>query len=92
MDFLASNVPGIRSPLYLAGARIDSFYGFGPTIGAALNVTLMSYCDTCYVGVNIDTGAISDPDVLMDCLRNGFDEVLAVGGGTGRAVLPIGAF
>jgi len=27
----------------------------------------------------------------MDCLRNGFDEVLAVGGGTGRAVLPVGA-
>jgi diacylglycerol O-acyltransferase / wax synthase len=66
-------------------------YGFGPTIGAALNVTLMSYCDTCYVGVNIDTGAVPDPDVLMDCLRNGFDEVLAVGGGTGRALLPVGA-
>jgi len=55
VDFLASNVPGIRVPLYLPGARVDSFYGFGPTIGAALNVTLMSYCDTCYVGVNIDT-------------------------------------
>ena len=91
VDFLASNVPGSRVPLYLAGARVDSFYGFGPTIGAALNVTVMSYCDTCYVGVNIDTGAVPDPDVLMDCLRNGFDEVLAVGGGTGRAVLPVGA-
>ena len=91
VDFLASNVPGIRVPLYLAGARVDSFYGFGPTIGAALNVTLMSYCDRCFVAVNIDTGAIRDPDVLMDCLRNGFDEVLAVGGGTGRVVLPIGA-
>jgi diacylglycerol O-acyltransferase / wax synthase len=91
VDFLASDVPGIRVPLYLAGARVDSFYGFGPTVGAALNVTLMSYCDTCYVGVNIDTGAVPDPDVLMDCLRNGFDEVLAVGGGTGRAVLPVSA-
>jgi diacylglycerol O-acyltransferase len=91
VDFLASNVPGIRKPLYLAGARVDSFYGFGPTIGAALNVTLMSYCDTCFVGVNIDTGAVPDPGVLMDCLCNGFDEVLAVGGGTGRAELPIGA-
>jgi diacylglycerol O-acyltransferase len=91
VDFLASNVPGIRVPLYLAGARVNSFYGFGPTIGAALNVTLMSYCDTCFVGVNIDTGAVPDPNVLMDCLRNGFDEVLAVAGGTGRAVLPIGA-
>ena len=91
IDFIASNVPGIPVPLYLTGAKIDSFYGFGPTIGAALNITLMSYCDTCYVGATIDTGAVPDPDVLMDCLRNGFDEVLAVGGGTGRTVLPITA-
>ncbi len=79
VDFLASNVPGIRQPLYLTGAKVTHFYGFGPTIGAALNVTLMSYCDTCCLGVTIDTGAVPDPDVLMDCLREGFDEVLAVG-------------
>ncbi|MGZ4185947.1 MAG: wax ester/triacylglycerol synthase domain-containing protein [Solirubrobacteraceae bacterium] len=88
VDFLASNVPGIRVPLYLSGAKVDSFYGFGPTIGSALNVTLMSYCDTCCVGVNIDTGAVPDTDVLMQCLRDGFDEVLAVGGGSGHAVEP----
>ncbi len=81
VDFLASNVPGIPVPLYLTGAKVERFYGFGPTIGAAINVTLMSYCGTCYVAVNVDTGAVPDPDVLMDCLREGFDEVLAVGGG-----------
>ena len=79
VDFLASNVPGIPVPLYLTGAKVNSFYGFGPTIGAALNVTLMSYCGTCYIGVNVDTGAVPDPGVLMDCLREGFDEVIAVG-------------
>jgi WS/DGAT/MGAT family acyltransferase len=90
IDFLASNVPGIPIPLYLAGAKVDGFYGFGPTIGAALNVTLMSYCDTCFLGVNVDTAAVHDPDVLMDCLRDGFDEVLAVSGRSRHAVLPIG--
>jgi WS/DGAT/MGAT family acyltransferase len=88
IDFLASNVPGIPTPLYLTGAKVEGFYGFGPTIGAALNVTLVSYCGTCFVGVNVDTGAVPDPDVLMDCLRRGFDEVLAVGGGSGRTMLP----
>ena len=88
IDFLASNVPGIPVPFYLTGAKVDSFYGFGPTIGAALNITLMSYCGTCHVGVNIDSGAIPDPDVLMDCMREGFDEVLAVGGSSGHVVLP----
>jgi diacylglycerol O-acyltransferase / wax synthase len=88
IDFLASNVPGIPIPLYLAGARVDSFYAFGPTIGAALNVTLMSYCGTCFVGLNIDTGAVPDPDVLMDCMRAGFDEVLSSAGQTGHVILP----
>jgi diacylglycerol O-acyltransferase len=91
IDFLASNVPGIPVPLYLTGAKVDSFYGFGPTIGAALNITLMSYCGTCHVGINIDTGAVPDPDLLVDCLKRGFDEILAVGGGTGHAVSPISA-
>jgi hypothetical protein len=27
----------------------------------------------------IDTTAIPDPDQLLDCLRRGFDEVLALG-------------
>ena len=88
IDFLASNVPGIPTPFYLSGAKVDGFYGFGPTIGAALNVTLMSYCGTCFVGINIDTGAIPDPEVLMDCMRSGFDEILTVAGQTGQVILP----
>ena len=88
IDFLASNVPGIPTPFYLVGAKVDGFYGFGPTIGAALNVTLMSYCGVCFVGINIDTGAIPDPDILMDCMCSGFDEILAVAGQTGQVSLP----
>lgn len=88
IDFLASNVPGIPVPLYLSGTRVEGFYAFGPTIGAALNVTLMSYCGTCFVGLNIDRGAVPDPDVLMDCMRDGFDEVLTSAGPTGHVELP----
>ena len=88
IDFLASNVPGVPIPFHLAGAKVDAFYGFGPTIGAAVNVTLMSYCGRCYVGINMDGGSIPDTDVLMDCMRSGFDEVLAVAGGMEQVVLP----
>jgi diacylglycerol O-acyltransferase / wax synthase len=88
IDFLASNVPGIPVPCYLSGSKVDGFYAFGPTIGAALNITLMSYCGTCFVGINIDTGAVPDPDVLMGCMQSGFDEILAVAGQTGHVVLP----
>jgi WS/DGAT/MGAT family acyltransferase len=75
VDFLASNVPGIDVPVHLAGARVAEWYAFGPTIGAALNTTLVSYDGTCYVGINVDTGAVSDPAEMLACLRDGFEEV-----------------
>ena len=81
VDFLASNVPGIDDPVYLAGARVVQWYAFGPTIGAALNATLVSYDGTCYVGVNVDTGAIPDSAAMLGCLREGFDEVMHTGSG-----------
>ena len=89
VDFLASNVPGIPVRLYLAGAGVDQLYGFGPTIGAAVNFTLVSYCGTCFVGINSDMGAIPDPAALRECVRDGFDEILGVGGAAGHVVLPL---
>jgi diacylglycerol O-acyltransferase len=77
IEAVASDVPGLREPVWLAGARVTGYYPFGPTIGAAVNVTLMSYAGTCNVGVNIDTHAVDDPAELLRCLRAGFDAVLA---------------
>jgi len=34
---------------------------------------------------------VPDPEVVIDCLRIGFDEVLAAGEGKGRAKVPRGA-
>ena len=79
IDFLASNVPGTPLPLFLAGSEITGFFAFGPTIGASLNTTLVSYRGTCDIGVNIDTAAVPDPDVMLECLREGFDEIAALG-------------
>jgi hypothetical protein len=41
-----------------------------------VNITLMSYRDRCYFGVNVDTSAIPDPKVFMRCLKAGFAEVM----------------
>ena len=78
VDFLASDVPGIPVPVYLGGAKVRMQYAFGPTIGAAVNVTLLTYVDTCSLGIDIDTGAIPDFEQFYDCLVEGFDEVLAL--------------
>ena len=78
VDFLASDVPGVPTRVYLGGAAVRMQYAFGPTIGAAVNVTLMTYVDTCALGINVDTGAIPDFEVFRACLVEGFDEVLAL--------------
>ena len=78
VDFLASDVPGIPVPVFLGGARVRMQYAFGPTIGSAVNVTLLTYVDTCALGIDVDTGAIPDYDVFYECLVEGFDEVLAI--------------
>ena len=81
VDFLASNVTGRPAPVYLAGSKITGLFAFGPTIGASLNITLMSYDGTCDIGINIDTAAVPDPDVLLACLRESFAEITALGDG-----------
>jgi diacylglycerol O-acyltransferase / wax synthase len=78
-DFVTSNIPGAPMPVYAAGARVERLYAFGPPSGAAFNVTLISHCETCCIGVVIDTTAVPDPDLLVTSLHAGFDEVLALG-------------
>ena len=79
VDFLASNVPGLDFPVYLAGARMTRLVPFSPTLGSAVNVTLLSYDGVCAIGVTVDTAAVPDIDVFMTSLDAGFREVLSVG-------------
>jgi hypothetical protein len=78
VDFVTSNVPGAPIPLYLAGARFEGQFAFGPMSGAAANITLLSYQDDLNIGFNTDPAAVPDPDVLMESMQEGFDEVLAL--------------
>lgn len=84
VDFIASNVPGLDVPVYVAGARVTGYYPFGPTLGSACNITLMSYAGTCFVGVNADTAAVPDLELLVGCLRAEFVEVMRTAQDAGR--------
>jgi WS/DGAT/MGAT family acyltransferase len=56
-----SNVPGPQFPLYMAGAKLVSFYPMGPlNDGAALNMTLISYLGTIHFGL------VACPDLIPD--------------------------
>jgi hypothetical protein len=78
IDFVATNVPGPPIPVYLAGAGVQREYAFAPPSGSAVSFALLSYHDTCGIGINVDTAAVTDPERLTACLQEAFDEILAL--------------
>jgi WS/DGAT/MGAT family acyltransferase len=85
-DLQASNIPGIRHPIHIAGARIERMYAYGPLPGCAAMITMVSHGDTGCVAVNFDTAAVTRPEVFMESLIAGFTEVLSLHPGAGAAV------
>lgn len=79
VDVDAVDVPGLREPAYLAGARVERLWAFAPPTGAALSVTLVSHGDRACVAIATDRAAVHDPDQLAACLQRSLDEVVAMG-------------
>jgi WS/DGAT/MGAT family acyltransferase len=77
-DLQASNLGAIARPLYLAGARVTRVYPVGPRPGIPAMVAMVTYDGTCCIAVNFDPEAIADPAAFSTCLREGFDEVIAL--------------
>jgi WS/DGAT/MGAT family acyltransferase len=77
-DFVTSNVPGAPVPVYLAGSRLDRMYAFAPLSGTAANVTLISHCGTCCIGVTTDSVAVADLDRFVEDLDASFSEILSL--------------
>jgi diacylglycerol O-acyltransferase / wax synthase len=78
-DLQASNLGAIGRPLYLAGARVTHIYPMGPRPGIPAMVAMLTYDGTCCIAVNFDPEAVADPEAFAACLREGFEEVLALG-------------
>jgi len=74
-DITTSNVPGPPIPLYLAGARLVAAYPLVATIGAAVNITMVTYDGSAFIGVSCDDRAVPDHAGLVEDLRAGFAEV-----------------
>jgi diacylglycerol O-acyltransferase len=78
LDLQASNVAGIPYDAYMAGAKIERIYPFGPLPGCAVMATLLSHAGTCCIGINCDPAAVTEPELFIECQREGLDEVLAL--------------
>jgi hypothetical protein len=77
-DLQASFVPGPRSERYLAGERVERLYPYAPLPGCPAMITLISHGQVGCVGVNYDPAAITQPEVFLNCLRDGFAEILSL--------------
>jgi diacylglycerol O-acyltransferase len=77
-DLQASNVPGAREDVYLAGVRVERLYPYAPLPGCPAMITLVSHGDTCCVGVNYDSASFTDGALFLSSLEAGFTEVLAL--------------
>ena len=69
-DIVITNVPGPQVPLYAAGARLVASYPVLPlSAGHLLTIGVTSYNGEVFFGLTADRDAISDLDVLAQCLR-----------------------
>ena len=84
-----SNVPGPRTPLYAAGAKMLHFYPVSTIVdGQGLNITVQSYLDS------LDFGLVSCRELvpdLWDMLDDIVDDVVALGKAVGVKVKPVKA-
>jgi WS/DGAT/MGAT family acyltransferase len=72
-----TNVPGPPIPLYLAGKKIDQIMFWVPQAGrVALGISILSYANRVYLGVNTDAGLIPNPDEIVDGFYESFDALL----------------
>ncbi len=74
-DITTSNVPGPPIPLYLAGARMVAAFPLVATIGAAVNVTMVTYDGSACIGISTDDRCVVDHGELVEDLRWGFELV-----------------
>jgi len=76
---VVTNVPGPQVPLYLGEAQLVAEYGLGPIVdGVGLFVAIFSYCGRVNISVISCRAMLPDPDLLVQCLQQSFDELLAV--------------
>ena len=77
INMVVSNVPGPRSPLYIAGARLAAVYSVGPILeGIGLNVTVWSYIDQMNFAAIACRDLLPEVHKITDGIHDALDELL----------------
>jgi WS/DGAT/MGAT family acyltransferase len=63
---VTTNVPGPRSPRYVAGTRITGMLGWAPESGhQALGTAIFTYDGSVFVGFKVDLAVVERPEELL---------------------------
>ena len=85
-NLVITNVPGPQFPLYAGGALMLGAYPVVPLAkGQAVAIGLTSYDGGVYFGLNADRDAMTDVDVLAECLETSLQALLETVPRRGRA-------
>ena len=75
-NLIITNVPGVKVPLYLAGAKLTQQMGMAPIIdGLGLTIVVLSYAGRISLGLTSCYSVVPDPDRLGAMLENALHEL-----------------
>ncbi len=81
INLIVSNVPGPRTPFYVAGARLRAIYSVGPILeGIGLNVTVWSYEDRMNFAALACREQVPDLHALTEALPGALAELVDAAG------------
>jgi hypothetical protein len=73
---VATNVPGPREVLYLAGKKIEEIFFWVPQSGrVGLGISIFSYAGHVRLGIGTDAGLVPDPEVIAEGFHDELEEL-----------------
>lgn len=71
---------GVPAHVFVAGARFERMWVFGPLPGTTMCAALCTHVDTACIGVNADASVYTDRELLRESIQRSLEEILALSG------------
>lgn len=86
VNVACTNVPGVATARWMAGACVEAIYPFGSVVeGTPLVMALLSYAGRMQIGIDTDPEAIPDPHRITRLFEEALDELEQLAAGSSKA-------